>query len=904
MNNDFKLKYTIADLECLNDYFSLQAKNEKSDEIYIYECVNDSDIKALYKLLQESKRPQYYYSIDYDKTMLNCLCKFVEKDHRDIVSKLRQVNDFIIQQKLNYFNLNRSFWVDHYFKFQNNDPKLDHKTLFSRSKMAFSGNQIEYQFIQLFPDLLGQSKVIKNMIINSIPRIMYYFSIRKDKSVIPTISLKNLQLLNEGYNIRFDFNKYTSIADIKKAGLYDKFIEYSKNDISSLEKIFLGKPKDDILKRFYAVEAVKKINPDFKAADTMLYSENNTELIQNILRLPEEKINKNIDIDYTKYIHTNYKKFNDFISFVNDNKHLNKDWELKENYVNYFESKVDSNVQYILDEMGEVITKINSFDEINIKNELNDIIVKIGLGGAHGALNEFIGTDLLHYDYDSQYPSIILQYEELFKNIINIPLYRSMYVMRNSSKPRLTKLEKDIDALYKKIDVGGNDGGDIEEYGPLIDEYERQQEYLNKLVQGLKLILNSAGGLINSNYNLPIACKNLGRFIPLKGQSLILNLCDELKKQHKISNVNTDGIICSKNPLKVLKIKQDRYFNVGMKTIDQLIQNDVNNYLAVSGNKLKKKGSFNLSIKQWINKNEKLAVNIENAIKLIQGKNIKIEPTYFDRRYFDKDILDIPWYFTTKKDGQQIIKNLKKPEIISIDNEIIYFTQNKKDANLDLYKKYAKITKDKILNFTLHKKSSNLPYFEEKLIIDTEENIKEKMMIKRKLGKIFGSKQIGFVGYQGKNKRVSFMDNKPVKSLIQYTMTNILKSTWCAGFLVENNKYNLEDPFIIIDVDIFDKNLGTAKKGWKKIKPLLSELEKYDTFQCWNHITKNHNKKYIFKNPKKIEEIHLKKEYRKYIEILDRATVYSLDNLGDINYDCNWKDLKDIPANIFNNYIL
>lgn len=889
MNNDFNLTYLIADVECLSDYFSLQCKNELSDNIYVYECYNDEDIHRLYNLLEQSTRPQYYYSIDYDKVILNALCKLVEKGHTNIIPKLRQINDYIIQKKINYFQLNRSFWCDYYFKYKENEPELKHEELFSRSKSQFSGN--EYDFISEFPDVLGQSNVIKNTIMNSIPKIMYYFSIRKDNSIIPTISLKNLQLINEGYNVKFDFNKYTSIEQIKFEGLYDDFIKYSRNDISSLEKIFLGKPKEDIIKRFYAVEAVKTINPDFEATNRMLYSENNTELICSVLKLDDLAVNKDVDIDYTEHIKTNYEKFNNFVSFVNDQKEVKKDSDIKNSYQSYYEIENDNDDYNILDS-GNASTQTNSFDVINIKNQLNDIDVKIGFGGAHGAIPEYIGENLLHYDYDGQYPSVILQYKEYFKHVINIELYEAIYKLRIDSKPKIEELEAEIKEIQNRI-IAGATLLDIK-----LELLEEELEKIKNIVSGLKLILNSSFGLINSNFNIPISCKKLGRFICLKGQSLILNLIDELKENHKISNVNTDGVICTKNTSKLIEIDRDGYFNVSIKTIDKLVQNDVNNYIGFSSNKIKKKGMFNLSIKQWINKNEKLAPNLFNAINLMSNKKIEVRPVYFDRRYFTKEILDKQWYFTDIKRGQQIIKNLKKPEIISFDNKIIYFTDKKEDAEFGLYEEYAKTTLNKIYDFNYHKSvNKNLSYFEETLDQDTEKNIKEKRTKKRELGKIFGSKQLGFVGYQSKNKRVSYINNEPVKPLIQYTMTDILKSTYCTGFLVENNRHNLDNPFVIIDIDIFNKNTGGAKKGWQIIKPLLSVLKDSDTFSCWNNKTEKYNKKYIFLNPDKTE-IKLNERYSKYVELLNRATVYTIDGLGDINYDCNWSEIKNIPLDL------
>ena len=55
----------------------------------------------------------------------------------------------------------------------------------------------------------------KNLIINSIPKILGYYTIKPDKTLQMTISLKKLNLIYEGYSIKFDLSKYTKIEDIK-----------------------------------------------------------------------------------------------------------------------------------------------------------------------------------------------------------------------------------------------------------------------------------------------------------------------------------------------------------------------------------------------------------------------------------------------------------------------------------------------------------------------------------------------------------------------------------------------------------------------------------------------------------------------------------------------------------------
>lgn len=898
-----QLYYAISDIECLEDYFSLQLKSESCKTVTTIECFNDSDIIRLYNSLMKGTRPLYFYSINYDKTMLNALCKLVEKKQDNLLNKLRKINDYLIQENLDYFSLNREFWVDHFFTYQENDPDANFDELWERSHLAFLGRETEYNFIRDFPQVLGKSPVFKEKIINEIPKILRYFNIDVKKRIKPSISLKNLQLIKSGYSIKFDFNKYKSIAEIKKAELYEDFVKYGKNDVMALEDIFNESPKDQILQRLYAIEAVKMIKPDIDVSFVSIYSENNTNLINEILKLPEHRINKDIEIDYMKHINTNYPEFNNFVSHCNDMQHIKNDYEIKKSYTDIYQKTFIQDDYNILDGENKAGIQVNSVDEINIKSvysNITDIIMKFGFGGAHGAIPNTILEKLIHYDFASQYPSIILQYKEYFKHIINIDLYEAIYNLKFELSEKVSLLTAENDKMYSLINDNGNDGADIAEYGSQIEENEKQIEYLKKIIKGVKLILNYSYGLINSNYKIPIACKKLGRFICFKGQELIINLCDKLKENNKITNINTDGVICTKNPIKMIEIGKDGYFVVDVKTIDKLIQNDVNNYLAVQGNYLKRKGMFNIGIKQKLAKNEKIYINTENAINLILNKDIEIKPIYFGSKYFDTNLHSKLWYFTTKDKGNIVIKRLKKPEILSINGEEFYFTDDKSKSDYKMYLKYAKMTKEKILNFKMNIKESNNPYFERILIKDNSELIKEKRQIKRRFNKLLGNKQIGFTGYMGNSKANSYINNEPITPLIQYTMSQILESTDCNGFSIENNKHNSKLPFLIIDVDIYDKKTGKAKKGWGIVSEFLKKLKACNTFECWNKKTEKYNRKFVFLNNSTFKDAFNSKAFKpwhNYIELLDKATIYTLSGY-DLKYDCNWVEPKEVPPNL------
>lgn len=819
----FEPQFLIIDTECLYDYWSFQYRNELMKETIIIECHNDDDFYSFYtNVLCKITRPMYFYSIDYDSVMINILCKLVEKGESDINMQMRNINN-LIMQGLDYFRLNNFFWVECYFK---NEPR-NFDLAIENCKRHYSNNPPTLEFLDNFSNLLGKSQLFKSMMFNSIPKIMYYYTIREDRRLIPSISLKSLQLVEEGYNIKINFSKYQNIKKIKDDNLYEKWIEYSKNDVDFLYRFFEKNILPKIKEKWLAVKAVNSLKK-IELKNRVIYSENNTDLIVSILSI--EIPNNNFNINYTKYIKTNNENFNRLVKFTEDNQYVKKDKDLKIMYSECY------NRNYINDDynVNEDI-QINSFDEIII----NGMKYKIGYGGIHAAKENYTGQNLLHLDYESQYPSIILQYKELFKNIIDIDFYEMVYIERNIRiKKRLKENPEDKEAI--------------------------------ELKQGYKLILNSAYGLINSNFNLPISCKSLGRFVCLKGQSLLINLSEECDE---VINANTDGLIIKDQEI---NIPDNGYFKIGVEKIDKIIQKDVNNYIKWQYGKMKTKGCYNLKIKQWIAKNEKLAVNIHNALNILNNKEAEILPIYFHPKWFDVE--EKAYYLTSSSMGEIITKNTKKPTILGLANEKFYFTIDKNLAELEMYKRYAKITKDRILDFELEKKEV-INFFEVTLLKDSDENIKLKRSTRRKFTKLL-SPTIGLAGFRGDLKKECMIYNKNdrqemIKPLVQYNLTQVIESTDCKSLTFYNN----DDKFIIIDIDIYDKIDKRAKKEWQQLSPLLDCLKKSDTFECWNKATIGYNKKFIF-----MVDGHINVKQSNYFEIVQKAVIWSVDGFYESNF--------------------
>jgi hypothetical protein len=849
--SEFKPEYNIIDVECIKGFFSLQFRNEKMPLAQEFECIKDDDFYDLYhNILKNTKRPMYAYSLDYDAVMLNALCKMVEKKKENINQLLKEFNDFLIYKHINYYILNRSFWCDCYFKLKDHGNENLWESTIKRFKSIHQDENV-HEFVDKFDYVFGKSSVMKNIVVNSIPKIMYYYNINQDRTLRMNISLKKLQLVKEGYNIKWDFDFSSDWNEMTKEEK-DEFRKYSLNDVDFLFRFFENHCLPDIKKRFYAYKACKTIDGTVSLSNKVLYTENNTDLIVNLLKLDSPiTMCDDFQLDFTKYIHTPSEKFNTFVKFVEDHQNNKLDGDLKQLYCETYEKEYIKDDYNILSPDGfRGDLQVNSFDEIEIKG----LKMKTGFGGLHGAIDNYIDTDLQHLDYTSQYPSIILQNEKLFETIINIPRYKAIYKLRNVT------LKDDLKTLKSLTTKNTKDIEEIED-----------------MISGTKLFLNSAYGLINSNFDIPISNKNLGRFICLTGQSLLINLIYKFDDETILGNVNTDGIIAKTNQdIKLLCSEvENGFYKLGVTKIEKIIQKDVNNYIKFVDGKLKTKGCFNIKIKQLINKNEKLACNLKNALKLLEGKNVEIQPIYFDAKWFD--VPEKPYYFATSKHGKQFIKKTVKPEIIGMDNEPYYFTDDIVAADLTLYEKYADITKNRIFDFQLEKKEI-IKYLEIILEKDTPDNIKIKGNVKRALGKLFKN-QIGLVGFKGDPKAnvvnwVSPNKNAIIKPLIHYTMTQIKESTMCNGFSVHD--------YLIIDVDIYDHKKGKAKPGWEIVKPYIGWLKTLNTFECWNNKTEHYNRKFIFEP---CESYILPEEYKGYIEIIKKATVWSLENSDLVYYN-------------------
>lgn len=779
-----KLKYMSIDTECLEDYWSFQFRSNEMNKTKIYESMCDEHFHKLYNNLKKSNTAMYCYSINYDKAMINALCKFVENDIHDINYHMRQFNDILISQNtkdkgVDYFKVNKEFWG---FFYSQVDEYDDHKELMndceSWIKYKYFNNVNIVKLLDEYSFLLGKSEVFKELIIVDVPKMLGYYTVTQDGELRMSVSLKNLQLYYEGKNLKFDFMKYKTIDDIKKDDLYKKWNDYSINDVDFLhwivetfcipiiearmaaveilQKIDETRVYDD---KMAAIEALQKIDETFVYNDRMIHNESDTKLIT--AAFGKHEVEHVIDLDYTKLIpETNYEKFNNLVKFVNDNKDIKKDKDLKTKYLEEQQKKHDDDDKTIVDV------------------DVHGTICKIGFGGIHGAKEKYDNINMYMDDYGNLYPSIILYFKKLFSNIMNIERFKAVFDLRNLKIKPLKKNFKNMT--------------------------QTEIDNVIRLDKGLKLLLNSSYGIVNSEFDFEMSNKQLGRLVCLFGQYKCLMLCDAIKQvseKSNIVNVNTDGVIADniteEEVKKVHEMIETDDFKLDYSKIDRLIQYDVNNYIKKTGDKMKTKGgSFNLGIKQMFSRHDTLSCNVKNALSLINGDKVEILPILFYQKNKKESSItlegqqssrDTLYYLCNKKDGILAVKHVIKPQILSLDGEIYYFTDDEDKADINEYVKFAKLTETKILAFDLNVKYTELKYYPYVLTpcLDKEENIK-KNKIKLKLSKLFNN-EIALIGYKGSYGNILTIGNKPIKQLSNYTMTDIRNSTETLGIAVVNN---------------------------------------------------------------------------------------------------------------------
>ncbi|NEZ96962.1 hypothetical protein EXM58_13820 [Clostridium botulinum] len=222
--------------------------------------------------------------------------------------------------------------------------------------------------------------------------------------------------------------------------------------------------------------------------------------------------------------------------------------------------------------------KINRYREILnwYKNPLNRDYKKsleievagvphvFGWGGLHGARDKYQDEGIfINSDVGSFYPSLMIQYDFLSRNVRDKSKFKEIYDYRMKLKKEGKKKE--------------------------------QQPY--------KIVLNSTYGASKDKYNNlfdPLQANN----VCINGQLMLLDLIEKVTEKLpgvKLIQSNTDGVMWkleNKSDIEIYKQICDKWCNRTRMTLDhdyikKVVQKDVNNYLIVMNNgKIKSKGAY------------------------------------------------------------------------------------------------------------------------------------------------------------------------------------------------------------------------------------------------------------------------------------------------------------------------
>lgn len=207
--------------------------------------------------------------------------------------------------------------------------------------------------------------------------------------------------------------------------------------------------------------------------------------------------------------------------------------------------------------------KINKYDNIvswyknysnrdykkYLKIKVADVKHVFGWGGLHGAKDKYIGEGIfLNSDVRSFYPSLMIEYDFLSRNVSDKSKFKDIYDTRLELKRKKLKKEQ---APYK-------------------------------------LVLNSTYGASkdkNNNLYDPLQANN----VCINGQLMLLDLIEKLEDKYELIQSNTDGVMFKLNSKddipeykEICKEWENRTRMVlEHDLITKVIQKDVNNYLVI-----------------------------------------------------------------------------------------------------------------------------------------------------------------------------------------------------------------------------------------------------------------------------------------------------------------------------------
>ena len=331
-----------------------------------------------------------------------------------------------------------------------------------------------------------------------------------------------------------------------------------------------------------------------------------------------------------------------------------------------------------------------------------------GWGGLHSARKKYKGEDfIVNSDVSSFYPSIMIEYKLLSRNVQNPDKFKEIRDTRFKFKKEKNPIEK-----------------------------------------SLKLVLNSAYGAC-LDVNNDLYDQRQGIAICVNGQLLLLDLIEKVEMEFgdraEFIQGNTDGVMfkfkSEEDVKKYLHIcekwSQRTKMELEHDFIKKIIQKDVNNYIYVKDDgSIKSKGAYvkklslldndlpivNKAIKEKLVNDVEIETTINNSNKLIDfQKCVKITGKYSHAVYGqDKIKLKVLRVFASKSSLDKSIMKMKSdgklekisytPDRIFIDNSNV---QGKEIPDKLDKSWYISIAKDRLESFTPDDSFTLFDYFNE-----------------------------------------------------------------------------------------------------------------------------------------------------------------------------------------------
>ena len=296
----------------------------------------------------------------------------------------------------------------------------------------------------------------------------------------------------------------------------------------------------------------------------------------------------------------------------------------KKNYIDEFDIKIVDTIK--IKKYAHIVDWYKNYSNRDYKKYLKIEIAGVkhvfGWGGLHGAKEKYINEGIfINSDVGSFYPSLMIEYDFLSRNVSDKSKYKNIYDTRMDLKRRKMKKEQ---APYK-------------------------------------LVLNASYGASkdkNNNLYDPLQANN----VCINGQLMLLDLIEKLESKYELIQSNTDGVMFKLNskadiePYKAICKEWEIRTRMTLEhdIITKVVQKDVNNYLIVmEDGSHKSKGAYlkkldnldydlpilNTALIEYFVHGTEIEDTINNCNKLIEfQKIVKVTGKYKSINYGGVDM--------------------------------------------------------------------------------------------------------------------------------------------------------------------------------------------------------------------------------------------------------------------------